>query len=584
MLVISSSSVCDVCLEAYGPTDSARAAHLIPCGHIFCGQCITHLLEPQLPPPHIAQPGACPLCRHHFFPEETRKLIIDVSEGAGAPTGSSPPRASSFPPTAAPVSRHIMASMLQIVNEGSSEENVRSVLDQCKSFLQEHDRSKFPEVHVANRLLRYLTDVRVKSRGQSSEINRLTKSLNEAETLRSELEKQVQDITFEKETEKAVALATESSFRDHLEKLQEQYGLISRKYAQVVEEWSKLYELVQAMQSQPQASVSQFLREASFYEFVSEDLSIPQAESGTVLTNNIPVLKSATQTPSYFISPLPQFTAVLPSISQSLPPIEEVEDVDAPRNMPDHYRSSRGSDQPRMSSRPSENYSSQSRSSSSNSSPSSDSYDLHRSMLVPPLRSSPDVTSSSPTLSTPPPSRPPGGISLTAPRSSEPRDYSQPPRPSRSAPTYSYPSPNLVTPSRPVDPEISTGPRYHDVGYADGRPVRAATTEPSPSVHRDGNHQGPPVSRLHDILNDPTQPSSLPNLSGSHFHNTTGSSTGSGSHSSQSQKIYSTRDARPQSPHSMASKAQPAPPSVSTVSTTVVSRASDAAKAHEKAR
>ncbi|GLB40949.1 hypothetical protein LshimejAT787_0901640 [Lyophyllum shimeji] len=62
-LIIHPSSCCDVCLEPL-TYDEPRPPFAIPCGHIFCRECL-----------HMMHPSICPLCRKPFIPDRSKKLI-----------------------------------------------------------------------------------------------------------------------------------------------------------------------------------------------------------------------------------------------------------------------------------------------------------------------------------------------------------------------------------------------------------------------------------------------------------------------------------------------------------------------------
>ncbi|KAK7454030.1 hypothetical protein VKT23_011541 [Stygiomarasmius scandens] len=70
MLVVDTSSSCDICLDPYNWKDPERVPHLISCGHIFCRRCL-----------HRVVPMKCPLCRKMFsFSDISRLLAEPMSE------------------------------------------------------------------------------------------------------------------------------------------------------------------------------------------------------------------------------------------------------------------------------------------------------------------------------------------------------------------------------------------------------------------------------------------------------------------------------------------------------------------------
>ncbi|KAM6495031.1 hypothetical protein JOM56_009654 [Amanita muscaria] len=71
MLVLHPRSCCDVCLEPYSQHSIARSPHALPCGHVFCKQCLDSIRPPN-----------CPLCRGHFMPDRLKKLFVDEPRDA----------------------------------------------------------------------------------------------------------------------------------------------------------------------------------------------------------------------------------------------------------------------------------------------------------------------------------------------------------------------------------------------------------------------------------------------------------------------------------------------------------------------
>ncbi|KIJ97199.1 hypothetical protein K443DRAFT_256451 [Laccaria amethystina LaAM-08-1] len=66
MLVLHSSSVCDICTDAYVSDDPDKVPHAVPCGHIFCKNCIGAFRSPN-----------CPICRSRLIPDRVVKLHVD---------------------------------------------------------------------------------------------------------------------------------------------------------------------------------------------------------------------------------------------------------------------------------------------------------------------------------------------------------------------------------------------------------------------------------------------------------------------------------------------------------------------------
>lgn len=70
MLVLHSTSSCDICYDSYGQDNPAST---IPCGHIFCYRCIS-----------VCRPSVCPLCRKKFSSSHVTKLRTADAAGGGS--------------------------------------------------------------------------------------------------------------------------------------------------------------------------------------------------------------------------------------------------------------------------------------------------------------------------------------------------------------------------------------------------------------------------------------------------------------------------------------------------------------------
>lgn len=79
MLTLDPASACEVCAETFGP---GHVPAVIPCGHVFCAQCLATIVDktsPRLTP-------ACPLCRGTFSDKTWRLIRVDLG-GSGAGSG-----------------------------------------------------------------------------------------------------------------------------------------------------------------------------------------------------------------------------------------------------------------------------------------------------------------------------------------------------------------------------------------------------------------------------------------------------------------------------------------------------------------
>ncbi|KAK7049851.1 hypothetical protein VNI00_005281 [Paramarasmius palmivorus] len=74
MLFIHLSSECDVCQLHYTEDNTEKSPHTIPCGHVFCKECLETVASG-----HTGNRGPCPICRHPFQANSIKKLHVDVA-------------------------------------------------------------------------------------------------------------------------------------------------------------------------------------------------------------------------------------------------------------------------------------------------------------------------------------------------------------------------------------------------------------------------------------------------------------------------------------------------------------------------
>ncbi|KIY44331.1 hypothetical protein FISHEDRAFT_29484, partial [Fistulina hepatica ATCC 64428] len=110
MFLVSSDAMCDICMEPYD--DTRTLPHSIPCGHIFCGDCL------------VANPRHnCPTCRAPYQHAALRRLHVD------------------FPPTGTAQLRETARTLQQrfatVIVRGAAEgQTLRQIIDDCESFLR----------------------------------------------------------------------------------------------------------------------------------------------------------------------------------------------------------------------------------------------------------------------------------------------------------------------------------------------------------------------------------------------------------------------------------------------------------------
>jgi hypothetical protein len=103
--------------------------------------------------------GVCPLCRDRFHPRDTRRLHIDI-DAQGTPD-SLKAAASVESSTEA---RKLQDSIARIVKDGSSENHLRALIEECSTFLKTQNRghvSVLPTAICLRRLIRHLHSTRI---------------------------------------------------------------------------------------------------------------------------------------------------------------------------------------------------------------------------------------------------------------------------------------------------------------------------------------------------------------------------------------------------------------------------------------
>ncbi|KAF8511440.1 hypothetical protein JB92DRAFT_2934442 [Gautieria morchelliformis] len=75
MLVADPSSACDVCLEAF--SSSRECWCIVPCGHIFCRECLNRLTQ-----------TICPVCRASLGNPDASPIKVHGVDFSKCPSGS----------------------------------------------------------------------------------------------------------------------------------------------------------------------------------------------------------------------------------------------------------------------------------------------------------------------------------------------------------------------------------------------------------------------------------------------------------------------------------------------------------------
>lgn len=315
MLNITPGSICDVCLEPFGR--DTRIPTSVLCGHIFCSECINNLRASNAHPycPDVDNGAPCPLCRTRFDQRSITRLIIDFESHRGL---HSPVRIG--PPTLAEVeAKRFHDAFATVARDGITEQALRQLLDDAKSFLSSQSRDQFKDLRVLHRVIAYLCETKTKLRDEKSNHEKELLHLHDEKML---LENRFNDLVAKRKNERSVAIRNEEELRDYCKNLQGAYESMIRHYNFLVDEWQKLTEDNERLRAKQYDSIN--ISPSSPVEAFPSPEGIP-----STLFNSYHELESrfrgaaAVNPNTFIISPLPEFTCLpLPS-ANSLPALED---------------------------------------------------------------------------------------------------------------------------------------------------------------------------------------------------------------------------------------------------------------------
>ncbi|KAJ6618161.1 hypothetical protein B0H10DRAFT_1267336 [Mycena sp. CBHHK59/15] len=218
MLSLGPGSACDVCLEPFGV--ELKAPCSIPCGHVFCVNCLQHIARP-----------TCPLCRTPFEARNTIRLHIDL-DNVRVPSSSTDKK-----PTSAGTddgARQLQKRITGVATEGATEIQTTQLTAECRAFLETVPRNTYPELRTSFKMLSYMCHVKHLYINQGRTVDQLTRNtaalsqevdlLNAAlEALKIEkrrLEQSWQTLSTERDTLNSVCHSLREQLNDAETKLQ----------------------------------------------------------------------------------------------------------------------------------------------------------------------------------------------------------------------------------------------------------------------------------------------------------------------------------------------------------------------------
>ncbi|KAF7419294.1 hypothetical protein PC9H_001881 [Pleurotus ostreatus] len=495
MLSLAPGSACDVCLEPFD--HSSHAPHSIRCGHIFCMSCLHHL-----------SPAICPLCRQPFDTESFIKLHIDLDSLRPLSNGNMHgPQTQSADLEA----RRLQEAIADIGNRGASEQHLRSVIDECRTFLSSQPRSSFQDLRVSHRMLAYMCEVRSKLKIEKKVVEDLHKEIADKEAEKKEVERKYEDLVLTSRAAKDTATAIEASLREHCDRAQAAYQYMADRYKFVVGEWGRLNEELKLLRSGSNLVDPDYHKHAIDRYPVPEFPQLPSRDADSDLD-----LKAKIVNPEYLISPLPEFTGGLPS---SLGAFAALPDVDSGDGEPEDEESTDDEEleEPSTSSCGAEGCPLNCRCVPfpvpAMPPVMSQRFVMEKSNTVQDLDSTPGPVRHSfreslatEQASTPVvPDRARSGLSLTMPKTYDRSDG----RPSRTQSFSSQRSSRSRSGSRPP----STKPPASPPTASSSRSSLSYSIPPRDTSGQETDH----LRRLHDLLQDGNVSASLPNMSSAHF-------------------------------------------------------------------
>ncbi|KAF8201315.1 hypothetical protein K438DRAFT_1582265 [Mycena galopus ATCC 62051] len=168
MLSLAPGSACDVCLEPFGA--ELKAPCSIPCGHVFCVNCLHQVARP-----------SCPLCRTPFDTRQTIKLHIDLDSISPSSLELTPPS------NADDGARQLQNRITQLAATGGSERDTTELTADCKKFLL-----TYSDLRTSYKMLFYMCNIKRNFLAQGSEVKDLQRNLTsltqEVDRLKAALE------------------------------------------------------------------------------------------------------------------------------------------------------------------------------------------------------------------------------------------------------------------------------------------------------------------------------------------------------------------------------------------------------------
>ncbi|KAJ7220644.1 hypothetical protein GGX14DRAFT_354494 [Mycena pura] len=157
MLSLGPGSACDVCLEPFSA--DLKAPCSIPCGHVFCVNCLQQVERP-----------TCPLCRKPFNERHMIKLHIDLDTLRTSASSDEHPISSNADEDA----RRLQDRITLLATNGATETQTTQLTEDCKAFLATVPKTMYADLRTSVKMLIYICHVKHLYFDQQRLANQLT--------------------------------------------------------------------------------------------------------------------------------------------------------------------------------------------------------------------------------------------------------------------------------------------------------------------------------------------------------------------------------------------------------------------------
>ncbi|KAJ7916739.1 hypothetical protein B0H13DRAFT_1609053 [Mycena leptocephala] len=159
MLSLGPGSACDVCLEPFGV--ELKAPCSIPCGHVFCVNCLHQVARPN-----------CPLCRNPFDTRYTIKLHVDLDAIKPVSPDDIP-----VPSDSDEGARQLQSRITKVASDGATEIQTTQLTEECKKFLLTVPKEMYSDLRTSYKMLHYMCHVKRLYVDQGRTVNQLTRNV-----------------------------------------------------------------------------------------------------------------------------------------------------------------------------------------------------------------------------------------------------------------------------------------------------------------------------------------------------------------------------------------------------------------------